>query len=473
MRHILIALGIILITTGLQLTPPDEIGLPYGATVSGQINDDTPRNRYYFDALRCDFISIRVITTQGTLDPVISVIDSDNNLLHWQDDYNGSGNAVIETLGMPATGRYYIIVSRFGYELGQTSGEYQITIDRIGNGSDPNCAMRYGDTVFYTITNDAPFAVYSFRARQGDIINIEMRRRSGDLDAYLELLNADGIVMDANDDVLGQGTKNAAIQSFVIPQDGIYYIYATRYGFEAGTTTGNFSLVLQEAANSGLGNSPLAAIPISTNAIQEGTLNPQLNAQYYRFQASKDDLITITLTPLGGNGDITLALTNDSLQPIVTSNTIENFLIPTDGEYYLVISGTNGRYRLSIQNDGNAFANVPNDIRRITYGTSITGNIDDTTPQVTYAFWGEAGDTIRITMDRSEGNLDPYLTILAADGNTVLVVDDDSGVNQNARIERYTLPQTGVYFIRASRFEGEANPNTIGSYVLVLARIFD
>lgn len=473
MRLYVVIWLIFLATTGFQISETDGIGLPYGATVNGQINDETPRNLYYFDALRCDFISIRVITTEGNLDPVISVIDSEGNLLHWQDDYNGTEDAIIETLGIPATGRYSIVVGRFGYELGETSGRYDIVIERIGNGSDPNCAMRYGDTVFYTINNDDPFAIYSFRGRQGDIINIEMRSRSGSLDSYIELLDSEGIVLDSNDDIFGENTKNAAIRSFVIPQDGIYYIYATRYGFEAGISSGNFSLVLEEADNSGLGNSPLAAIPITTNSLQEGTLNDQLTAQYYRFQALKDDIINATLTRLGGDSSISLTLTNGSLQEIVTNNRIENYLIPADGEYYLIASGTTGRYRLDVQSSGNAFANVPETIRRITYGTSITGNIDDLTPQVTYTFWGESGDTIRITMDRSEGDLDPYLIVIDSDGSTVLTSDDDGGVNQNARIESYILPETGVYFIQAARFEGEANPNTIGSYVLVLARIFN
>ena len=47
-----------------------------------------------------------------------------------------------------------------------------------------------------------------------------------------------------------------------------------------------------------------------------------------------------------------------------------------------------------------------------------------------------------------------------------------SGGGQNARIARYVLPKTGIYYVRAARFSGkDGNPNTHGSFVLVLAKL--
>jgi hypothetical protein len=115
---------------------------------------------------------------------------------------------------------------------------------------------------------------------------------------------------------------------------------------------------------------------------------------------------------------------------------------------------------------------VPADAQRISYGTTLTGRIDDQTPQVLYAFHGLEGEAITVSVNRGDGDLDPIVEILSSD-QVALISDDDSGGGQNARIARYVLPRTGLYFIRAARFSGETegNPNTRGSYILVLAQI--
>ena len=50
--------------------------------------------------------------------------------------------------------------------------------------------------------------------------------------------------------------------------------------------------------------------------------------------------------------------------------------------------------------------------------------------------------------------INPYLVLLGPDG-TVVAKDDDSGEGTNARIEHLTLPQSGVYTIRATGYMGE------------------
>ncbi|HRF98149.1 MAG TPA: hypothetical protein PLZ51_23240, partial [Aggregatilineales bacterium] len=95
---------------------------------------------------------------------------------------------------IPNTGQYTLIISRFGYERGTTAGNYELLIERIGNGSGFGCALRYGDTVFQVIDNRQPEVFYSFRARMGDLVNITMRRRSGNLDPYLRLIDSNNQV---------------------------------------------------------------------------------------------------------------------------------------------------------------------------------------------------------------------------------------------------------------------------------------
>src|SRR5690606_25012101 len=137
---------------------------------------------------------------------------------------------------------------------------------------------------------------------------------------------------------------------------------------------------------------------------------------------------------------------------------ITSFLIPADGRYYILATRfernagtTSGGFRLEFQSLGNAFDGVPEGAQRITYGTTTTGRIDDVTPTALFAFYGVQGEAVTVTVNRGDGDLDPTVSILNS-SMVVLASDDDSGGGQNARIARYVLPTTGLYYIRAERY---------------------
>jgi hypothetical protein len=107
------------------------------------------------------------------------------------------------------------------------------------------------------------------------------------------------------------------------------------------------------------------------------------------------------------------------------------------------------------------------------YGTTLQDTITEEDSESFYAFWGTAGDIVTVTMDRTTGNLDPVLELLD-DDEVRMLRDDDSGANQNAAIERYTLTYTGVHYIRAARYEGSGREsNTTGGFNLSLVRILN
>ena len=112
---------------------------------------------------------------------------------------------------------------------------------------------------------------------------------------------------------------------------------------------------------------------------------------------------------------------------------------------------------------------MPADAASLSYGASVTGKISADNEADLYAFYGRYGEVISISMTRVDGNLDTYLELLNA-AQEVLTRNDDSGGSQNSLIHHFTIPATGMYTIRARRFSGtDGNPNTAGSYVLVLA----
>ncbi len=489
-RFMLIVISLLAFLTAAPLAAQDEadepeIGVAYGGRISGRINNTTPRTVYYFDGLRGEVVSIALSATSGDLDPVLTLLDSAGQVIINRDDTAGSRDVRISAFSIPQSSRYYVVVGRFGYGLGSTTGEFELNVERIGVSSASGSALRYGDSVINNITSMTPQVYYSFRAERGDIVNIKMLRDSGNLDPYLQLVNSSAFVIADNDDLPGSGL-DAEISDLLIEESGTYIIVASRYGEAAGISSGRFILTLEQASGSGLGNSAQSAVPLLVGTSVEDELTNDIFTRYYVFDARENDLIGARMSRAGGSLDAFLVLADANLQEIISDDDsgggqnaeIKSFLIPADGRYYLIATRfereggkTIGRYRLELQNLGSAFDGVPEGSERLTYGTTITGRIDDTTPETLFAFFGEAGDAITVSLNRGDGDLDPQVSILGSD-LAVLAQDDDSGGGQNARIARYVLPQTGLYYIRAARFSGDdGNPNTQGSFILVLAQV--
>lgn len=457
---------------------PEATPLTFGTTLRGTLDDRTPRRLYTLDALRGEYISIELRAISGTLDPVLTIIDATGKPLLIRDDSAGDINAIVNTVRMPANMRYTVVVGRFAYALGSTSGDYELRVERIGVSPESGSALRFGDTVASTITDAEPQIYYTFRAQRGDIITLTMRRDSGTLDPFLRIVNASRQIIAENDDF--GASRNARIERFTIQQDGQYLIIASRYGGEAGQTTGNFLLTLQRADGSGLGVSPEVGIPLLDGIPDQRDLSSERWQRYYVFSARRDDIIKLEMNRIDGNLDPFLDLLapdgqllvshDDIVEGINRNSLIEGFRIPRDGVYTVVATrferqaGTTiGRYQLTLTIQGNAYASVPTDIGIIEYGMTMTAFLDDTRPDVLVAFYGDAGDVVQVAMNRSEGNFLPTVTLLDR-GQSPLTASEPGSAN--ARISGYTLPSQGIYYLRMERQNGTGS----GGFTLLLTR---
>jgi hypothetical protein len=218
-----------------------EIG--YGVTVRGRINDALPRVVHSFEGLRGEIISISLSFTD-TLEPIVLLAGATYGVFPaaFNADSAPGRDVQIASLLLPASDTWQVIVARFGGGLGTTSGEYALTVTRIGVSSQAGSALRFGDTVYNTITDSQPRFFYSFFALRGNVISIRMQRASGDLDPVLLLVNSRSEVIAQEDDA--PGTTDAVLNDYLIAEDGSYAIVATRYGGEAGTSRGSFVLTL-------------------------------------------------------------------------------------------------------------------------------------------------------------------------------------------------------------------------------------
>jgi hypothetical protein len=477
-------------TSAQDATPESGSALAFGTQVVGELDSATPAAEYVFEGLRGDVVTISLDVTSGDLDPMLTLIDASGDLLATRDDavFGVDGHGIrVESLRLSTSGVYRLVVGRFGYGVGSTEGSYRLTLERVGASSSSGSALRYGDSVINNITDSQPQLYYSFRARRGDLVAIQMQRVSGDLDPVLQLVNQRSFLVAESDDVLGSGSQNAQITGLIIEEDGTYVIIASRYGHASGRSTGSFVLSLDATDVSGMGANALAAIETNIGDILTGELTDERYQQFYRFEGRRGDQITISMIRRDNDElDPLVVLMSGALQELTSNDdsfgtqnaTIENFTLPTDGTYYIVATRyqrangtTDGAYTLELDSASGGFTTSPTATPLLEYGSSVSGVINDATPQVVYGFAGNIGETVMVTMTRIDGNLDPHVSILDGELREI-ASDDDSGGDRNARIERFTLPASGIFFIQASRFSGEGLP-TSGGYVLVISQRFD
>ena len=267
--------------------------------------------------------------------------------------------------------------------------------------------------------------------------------------------------------------------------DGEYQVIASRYGQEAGTSSGNFVLSLNEAVFSGLGSTASTAIPLRPGISGRGQLDDKQYRRYYQFAGQADERARIHMLRAGGTLDPLLLLHDSRGRELANDDDggggknalIEGYRLPADGLYTIIATrfegaegDSAGRYRLELLLPDLLLAELPPGTQPVHWNEPATSAIDDASPARLFAFQGGADDLVTITMDRRGGTLDAVLELLDRDGN-LLVSDDDSGAGQNARIGDYTLPADGIYLLRATRYSGdEGATDTAGGFTLTLTR---
>lgn len=104
-------------------------------------------------------------------------------------------------------------------------------------------AISYDSRIEDSITSTAIYDWWYLQAQQGDQIVIDMRGKNG-LAPLIGILDLNGDLTARSPD--GEPNGSTSLE-FLVPVDGEYQIVATRVGNEAGTTTGDYELIVRRA----------------------------------------------------------------------------------------------------------------------------------------------------------------------------------------------------------------------------------
>lgn len=459
--------------------PRQDGSLPFGEPVSGVLGEDTFRRVYTFRANAGDQITLDMARTAGDLDPYLLLMDADGAVVAASDDGGAGTDARIAGWRAPAADLYFVVVTRFGQEHGSTSGSYTLLLTRAEIQTSNGTSITLGKTALGRISPQEPVAFYFLRAERGDVLDLSMRRTSGDLDPHLDLATSDGRILASNDDdPLAQGTLDAAIHNYTVLESGTYVLVATRFGREAGDTQGSYILSAGQASPEALGATADRARLIDYGQSVQGALDETVTGRYYWFDAKRGDVVTIAQETSEGNLDPMVRLLDATFTELAADDNsgtrglaqILAYTLPDAGRYYILATRsseaageTTGSYTLTL--DGRLGV-IGGHALELPYGGSATGLIDNERLAEEYVFFGQAGDVVTVTMERTSGDLDALLTIQDS-ARKQLVFDDDSAGNQNAQLDRFVLPRDDMYIIVASRYDGAVG-TTAGDYLLSL-----
>ncbi len=318
---------------------------------------------------------------------------------------------------------------------------------------------------------------YAIRARAGQ--RLEAVLRSGEFDAYLELLPEDalGDSVASDDDGLGEGTDSRL--RFTVPTTGTWILRARPL---SGLDGGVYTLSLTERP-------PAPRAPRPSGIRLGQTVNGELSS---RDPETDDGLPYDAFTFRARQGDrIAMSLSSEAFDPVLRVGKLENgafvqlaenddgpdtglnsrliFTAPDNGEYLIRVTSIGadgaGAYSLGLQEGPPPIAAQPIAIGATVEGelTASVGKCGSGAPADAWRFEGREGQRIRIDMTSSD--FDTYLELF--DENRVsLDEDDDGGPKGTDSRMTITLPRTGAYIIEARAFSA-----ALGDYSLSVTEV--
>lgn len=322
-----------------------------------------------------------------------------------------------------------------------------------------------------TITNDVHYVEYTFSGNSGEEVFITLQAIGdddwnlfGDLDPLL-MLRGPGIETPLeNDDWFG---LNSFLQ-VTLPEDGAYTVTANRWEKGAGTTTGDYLLLVTK-------KHPVVAYYgiLSPNQCIVGAISDEIYAVEHTFSGIAGQEVTITMERLSWGLNTFLSLRGPGIETPLKNDdgwfgrdSILHLTLNRTGAYTISASRSDGEdgsssglYKLCLKSDpyvpGQGDVLRPHQI--ILVDTSIPSQPDSITYSFDYYHELAHGAAATVMLPNIDGQR-PALQLYDPNGNQIASVSTNS---QFATLDCPQMPQEGTYTITV---EGQL----IGFYTICL-----
>lgn len=427
-----------------------------GSTVSGTVSGDATFNLYAFEGAADQEIAITP-DPRTSFQPLLVLYDSTfTELTRAQ-----PGNAL--RLSLPAADWYFVAAATIQAGTGGAFGFSVLDQAPAAQPAAGDDGLRYNSTQSGAITDASAVIRYRFAGSIGDPVTISMATVSGDLDAYVLLVDASGNVVGEDDN---SGENTDAQLSVTLPATSDYFILATRRGQETGLTSGEFVLALTSTATQRTGSASRPPVPedfigLSTIDIGNtvtGRISNAVYQEFYVFYGEAGDALTITLEAATGSTlDPLLILLDAERISVAENDDVEqgnqnsriDVTLPQTGYYAIVAArfelsegSTQGAYELSLVRQGGTLEDVAPPFEQLDPIRVIAGNAptESFTPLQfadVFTFSVAEGALIDFAATTNDGTVP---TVIITDSALDFVAASDTGV-----ILAVTAPRSDDY----------------------------
>ncbi len=378
----------ILTTPASELLELPAQELIIDSPITGTILNETPYQSYQFTGTGGDIVSLNMVSTEGSLDPLLIVLDSSGNVIDANDDIQVAvnTNAGLSALRLPTTDTYTIIASRYGKDLGGTEGTYTLILS--GQASV-----------------DLPQEIIDLQLPTGDVEITLTWTGPADLrllvrDPQLNSIYNDEPIAPSGGQLLRQFSN---VNCTIAPSTPTAYVYWPP-GF---LLIGPYEIDIWHR------NECDSALPVQFNLYVSVNGN-LVTSQSGTISFDQHYLIGFTVDDTSGTASV------GNLGLLGGSETI-NYV----DELASAVS--------------------------ITSGVGVPGGLSNDNAFDVYTFEGRAGDVITLDM-RSNGNLDTSIFLLNSAGIEIAANDDANSDTTDSLISNILLTEDGTYTVIASRY---------------------
>jgi len=437
--------------------------LNMGEAIAGLILENAAMS-WTFDGAAGTTYNLVVTPTDDNLDVVVDVLDETGVSILPYGEVDDAFDEETVSFDAPADGTYTVVLHGFA----DSNGAYTLILTGAGESSGAvGGDVTYTETIEGVIADDET-VTHEFDGVAGTIINVVVSPTDDDLDAVVDIVDADGNSIIGGE--VDEEFDTEEILGVVIPADGTYYVSVRGFAGGSGPYELTYSEMGTSTGDTGSDNSGGAA---GTGEITTGIV-PDNESVTWEFSGNANDVVSLVVTPTDDDLDAVVdvldadgySIIGGEVDEAFDAEEISNIVLPADGTYSVVIrgfAGTGGGYEL-IFNGADSGAGVPagEGGGSISYGEFASGEVTAAGGNV-WTFNGSQGDFVDVTVVPYDG-LDVVIDLVDSDGNSMLFdgAVDESFDTEFVRV--VPIPADGQYAVVVTAYsDGET-----GSYELYL-----
>lgn len=231
MRSWIIAIALSLIPLSIFAQADDGLGESFLLAVT----DENRGSIDYVVEREAEYITIQAHSIEDEselFDPVMWIVDGQNHLIAYNDNFNDDNFARIENLFLPPD-RYTIWIDSFN---GVREGEVEVQVEPADPFNEVSSATDDTITIDVKLPADAIYR-YALELSENDMITISVRDTSGTLDPHLSILEDNSLLISNDDHQSPDLTLNrldSRISEWQVPSDNTYIIEVRDFLGNAG-----------------------------------------------------------------------------------------------------------------------------------------------------------------------------------------------------------------------------------------------